>query len=124
MTVQRRRRRRVIEVSGVGYAPRGAFTATGREVDSSELADIARAALLCNDAILRETDGEWQLEGDPTEGALLALAMKAGLDARFEAESLPRIDVIPSNPSTASWRRCITTTPGMPSSSSRARRSA
>jgi len=67
----------VIEVSGVGYAPRGAFTATGREVDSSELADIARAALLCNDAILRETDGEWQLEGDPTEGALLALAIKA-----------------------------------------------
>mgnify|MGYP000110657117 CR=1 FL=1 len=62
---------------------------------AAELADIARAALLCNDAILRETDGEWQLEGDPTEGALLALAMKAGLDARFEAESLPRIDVIP-----------------------------
>ena len=96
MTVQRLATAEgVIEVSGVGYAPRGAFTATGREVDSSELADIARAALLCNDAILRETDGEWQLEGDPTEGALLALAMKAGLDARFEAESLPRIDVIP-----------------------------
>ncbi len=39
----------VIEVSGVGYAPRGAFTAAGRSVDGSELADIARAALLCNE---------------------------------------------------------------------------
>jgi magnesium-transporting ATPase (P-type) len=66
-----------------------------RDIDGGELADIARAALLCNDATLRETDGEWTLEGDPTEGALLTLAFKAGLDARFEAEALPRIDVIP-----------------------------
>jgi calcium-translocating P-type ATPase len=50
---------------------------------------------LCNDATLREKDGEWQLEGDPTEGALLTLGRKAGLDPHFEAESLPRVDVIP-----------------------------
>lgn len=84
-----------IAVSGIGYAPRGAFSMAGQGVDGGELADIARAALLCNDAILREADGEWRLEGDPTEGALLTLAMKAGLDAHFEAASLPRIDVIP-----------------------------
>lgn len=96
MTVQRvATADRLIEVSGVGYAPHGGFSADEREVEAAELADIARAALLCNDAILRETEGDWNLEGDPTEGALLTLALKAGLDARFEAEALPRIDVIP-----------------------------
>jgi calcium-translocating P-type ATPase len=96
MTVQRLATAdRLIDVSGVGYAPHGGFTADGREIDPAELADVAHAALLCNDAILREVDGEWKLEGDPTEGALLALAMKGGLDAHFEAEALPRIDIIP-----------------------------
>lgn len=85
----------IIDVAGVGYTPHGGFTAGGREIDPAELTDIARAALLCNDASLRETDGEWRLVGDPTEGALLALAMKAGLDAHFESAALPRIDVIP-----------------------------
>ncbi|MEF8702658.1 MAG: cation-transporting P-type ATPase [Candidatus Accumulibacter sp. UW26] len=87
-----------IEVSGSGYAPHGGFVSDGREVDAESLpalTDIGRAALLCNDATLREKDGEWQLEGDPTEGALLTLGHKAGLDPHFEAESLPRIDVIP-----------------------------
>jgi magnesium-transporting ATPase (P-type) len=87
-----------IEVSGSGYAPHGGFVSDGRDVDAEslpELTDIGRAALLCNDATLREKDGEWQLEGDPTEGALLTLGLKAGLDPHFEAESLPRIDVIP-----------------------------
>ncbi len=84
-----------IEVSGVGYAPHGGFTADGRDVDPAALADIGRIALLCNDASLRETGGAWKLEGDPTEGALLTLALKCGLDPHFEAEALPRIDVIP-----------------------------
>ncbi len=85
----------IVDVSGVGYAPHGGFTVDGREVDPVRLIDVARAALLCNDATLREANGEWKLEGDPTEGALLTLALKLGLDARFEAEALPRIDVIP-----------------------------
>ncbi|MEW6589973.1 MAG: HAD-IC family P-type ATPase, partial [Pseudomonadota bacterium] len=56
---------------------------------------LARAALLCNDADLRETDAGWQLAGDPTEGALLTLAMKAGLDLRRTRDAWPRTDVIP-----------------------------
>ncbi len=96
MTVQKlATAERLIDVSGVGYAPHGGFSVEGNDVDGGELAAVARAALLCNDATLRESDGEWKLEGDPTEGALLTLAFKAGLDARFEAENLPRIDVIP-----------------------------
>ncbi|PZP64665.1 MAG: hypothetical protein DI596_01350, partial [Azospira oryzae] len=48
-----------------------------------------------DDAVLREEAGEWRPEGDPTEGALVALACKAGLDPRMEAEEHPRVDTIP-----------------------------
>jgi len=99
MTVQRLvSADRVLEVSGAGYAPQGGFGVDRCELalqDMPELADIARAALLCNDATLSLADGEWRLAGDPTEGALLTLALKAGLDPHCEIESLPRIDVIP-----------------------------
>jgi magnesium-transporting ATPase (P-type) len=96
MTVQRLATAdQFIDVTGVGYAPQGGFTVEGRELDPATLGDIARIALLCNDASLREKDDEWTLEGDPTEGALLTLAFKAGLDPHYEAEALPRIDVIP-----------------------------
>jgi magnesium-transporting ATPase (P-type) len=89
---------RVLEVTGAGYAPQGSFTEEGAEVDAAAdgpLTEIARIALLCNDAELRLADGQWELSGDPTEGALLSLALKAGLDSRFEHEALPRHDVIP-----------------------------
>jgi len=89
---------RRIDVLGVGYAPQGGFTVDGNDILAEalpELTEIGRAALLCNDAVLREKEGEWLLEGDPTEGALLTLGHKAGFDPHREAESLPRDDVIP-----------------------------
>jgi len=99
MTVQRLvTAERTIEVAGAGYAPHGGFAVGGNDLALDalpELPDIARAALLCNDAVLREKDTDWVLEGDPTEGALLTLALKAGLDPHFEAEALPRLDAIP-----------------------------
>jgi magnesium-transporting ATPase (P-type) len=88
----------VVEVEGTGYAPQGGFAIQGRELDLEdvpELVELGRIALLCNDARLREAAGIWRLEGDPTEGALLTLGRKLGLDPRFEAEALPRLDVIP-----------------------------
>ena len=90
--------RRLFTVGGAGYAPRGGFTLDGRDTDAGEyplLAEIGRAALLCSDASLTETDGEWRVEGDPMEGALLAAAAKAGLDCEFERRSWPRNDAIP-----------------------------
>nr|MBS0022276.1 cation-transporting P-type ATPase [Gammaproteobacteria bacterium] len=85
-------------VSGTGYAPHGGFSLEGREVQLDahpELADIGRVGLLCNDAALEQSDGQWRLSGDPTEGALITLGLKAGQNPAFEAESLPRTDVIP-----------------------------
>jgi len=99
MTVQRVvTASRVFEVSGAGYAPEGAFHLSGMAVlagDYPELPQIARAAVLCNDARLGRRDDVWKLHGDPTEGALLVLAVKAGLDPAAERGSLPRTDVIP-----------------------------
>jgi len=71
-------------VAGEGYAPEGAITPAG------DLARLALAAALCNDAALRHRDNDWTVEGDPMEGALLAFAGKAGGD-----HSAPRLDAIP-----------------------------
>ncbi|WAJ38696.1 cation-transporting P-type ATPase [Pseudomonas sp. GOM7] len=98
MTVQRVvSASRILDVSGVGYAPEGAFHENGqlREPDA-ELLEIARAAQLCNDARLQQDDaGHWLLHGDPTEGALLTLALKSGVDIQSLQAQLPRSDAIP-----------------------------
>lgn len=86
-------------VGGSGYAPEGEIARDGRLVDPASepvLLDLARAALLCNDADLhRSAGGDWQLAGDPTDGALLALAMKTGLEPADELGRCPRRDAIP-----------------------------
>lgn len=87
-----------LQVSGVGYAPTGGFSRDGKEIpitDYADMLDMFRTGLLCNDASLHQRDGAWIIHGDPTEGALITLAMKAGLDPVFEQETLPRTDVIP-----------------------------
>ena len=87
-----------LTVTGAGYDPRGAFCQDGREidtVDNSVLAEFARAALLCNDATLRHAPSGWIVDGDPMEGALVSLAMKAGHDAEQTCKQFPRTDEIP-----------------------------
>ena len=90
---------RTLAVSGAGYAPDGGFGDGGTGVDAQSdaaLQALAQCALLCNDAELRHgDDGSWQLVGDPTEGALLSLARKAGLDPRDALAATPRVDAIP-----------------------------
>ena len=87
-----------VEVSGAGYAPQGVFKLDGKPTSPEALPwlqEIARAGLLCNDAVVRGGPGQWVLEGDPTEGALYTLGLKAGLSPSEEAAALPRADVIP-----------------------------
>jgi magnesium-transporting ATPase (P-type) len=98
MTVQRVvSASRILDVSGVGYAPQGAFHLDGALMEpDAALLEIARAAALCNDAQLQQdAGGTWRLQGDPTEGALHTLALKAGLDAATLHAQLPRSDTIP-----------------------------
>ena len=74
------------EIAGEGYAPEGAISPPG------DLTQLARAAILCNDAALRQREGLWTVEGDPMEGALLAFAGKA---AGSTAAGTQRLDAIP-----------------------------
>jgi magnesium-transporting ATPase (P-type) len=90
-----------LQVSGAGYVPKGSFSRDGAEIssiDHADLRELCRAGLLCNDALLRQGNATWEIQGDPTEGALITLAMKAALDPAREHEQLPRIDVIPFEP--------------------------
>ena len=85
-------------VSGSGYDPHGGFSVADTPVAPEEkatLAEVARAGLLCNDASVEPDADGWHLEGDPTEGALVTLARKAGLEPDLEVEQLPRTDTIP-----------------------------
>lgn len=89
---------RSITVEGVGYEPKGGFLQEGRELSAQADQDfqhVLRLALLCSDSALRETDGDWTIVGDPTEGALIVAAAKAGLDQSTEIAAQPRIDSIP-----------------------------
>lgn len=86
------------EVTGGGYNPHGSFLFKGKEIAFEQypaLSELTHASLLCNDAALYKQDDEWVLHGDPTEGALLTLGIKAGLEHAFELETWPRTDVIP-----------------------------
>ena len=87
-----------LEVTGVGYEPHGGFRSNGRDIDADRLPgllELTRAALLCNDAELRQTDGAWTVDGDPMEGALASLAVKAGHQVEGVRRELPRRDEIP-----------------------------
>ena len=86
---------RQLAVGGIGYAPRGELTEAGLAVDTGDpaLALLLQAAALCNDAELVPPDDEragWSVLGDPTEGALLVLAAKAGIDLAALRREAPR----------------------------------
>jgi magnesium-transporting ATPase (P-type) len=88
----------VFSLQGVGYEPRGEIRLNDATVSAEEhaiLGELGRTAALCNDASLLERDGVWTVEGDPMEGALLALSGKVGIDIRKELASWTRTDVIP-----------------------------
>lgn len=90
---------RVIDVGGIGYSPKGGFSIKGREIDPANdvsLSRLARAALLCNDASIRQAgDKTWVVDGDPMEGALATLGVKAGHDHDRLVKQFPRRDEIP-----------------------------
>jgi magnesium-transporting ATPase (P-type) len=86
-------------VDGVGYVPTGGCVADGdRRFDPAAdpgVEELALAALLCNDADVREADGRWIADGDPMEGALVTFALKAGHVADAARAGHPRLDLIP-----------------------------
>jgi cation-transporting P-type ATPase F len=81
------------EVTGAGYRPEGEVRDDGRGGEALRWSLLAGAG--CNDARVREQDGEWLLAGDPTEGAMQVVATKAGIDHGRLSADYPRRDTIP-----------------------------
>ncbi len=81
------------QVTGEGYAPTGEFQQEGQSVRLDQHPDLQTllvACVLCNDAILQHENNEWIILGDPTEGALIALAGKGGVDHEPLSRKMPR----------------------------------
>ncbi|MFC1937534.1 cation-translocating P-type ATPase [Chloroflexota bacterium] len=88
----------LIEVTGVGYEPKGEFSLDRTALPPEQNPALQRLldiAVLCNDTSLASVDGTWQIKGDPTEGALTVAGAKAGLWQKDLTSQFPRIGEIP-----------------------------
>ena len=89
---------RTLTISGSGYEPEGEFSLEGPAVElSQQETELLRAAALVSDAHLVRDDahGGWHIKGDPTEGAMIVAAAKAGLQKDDLDLQFPRIGEIP-----------------------------
>ncbi len=86
------------EVVGEGFDPAGDVRLGGGRVDPgahTELREALVCGVLCNDAAVKKDGERWTVEGDPTEGALVVAAIRAGLDADALRAEQPRVAEVP-----------------------------
>lgn len=89
---------KVLEVTGSGYSPVGEILLDGQPVvlpENETLRTMVSIAALANDARIIDENGNYQCIGDPTEGALITMAMKGGETRETLNERYPRLDEIP-----------------------------
>lgn len=88
----------LFKVSGVGYEPKGEFILKEASINPRETAGLRTAlqcGVLCNGAELMKKQNSYTIIGDPTEGALLVAAAKAGLDKKALEKEFPFVEEIP-----------------------------
>jgi Ca2+-transporting ATPase len=86
----------VLHVTGSGYAPAGELVCNGQSVAAPKgVLELLRAGALCSDATLDGAGDRWHVNGDPTEGALIVVARKAGIDVEVLQRDFERVDEIP-----------------------------
>ncbi|RJQ38536.1 MAG: HAD family hydrolase [Dehalococcoidia bacterium] len=89
---------RTIEITGAGYRPEGEFLENGQKIEPVKdegFLLVLRISALCNDSTLKLDGDKHQILGDPTEGALLVAALKAGLNQKALQEEQPRLAELP-----------------------------
>jgi P-type Ca2+ transporter type 2C len=89
---------RQVEITGAGFTPEGEFREAGRRIQPAQDAALRltlTAAVLPNAASLAETEDGWGIVGDPTDGALLVAAAKAGLQRNKLLQQRPTVAVLP-----------------------------
>ncbi|MGJ3249380.1 MAG: cation-translocating P-type ATPase [Elainellaceae cyanobacterium] len=103
---------RLMRVTGEGYEPQGGFHIKNSDSQTGHMSEpthanqivprehphiylLLLACTVCNDAVLQKENGEWSILGDPTEGALLALAGKADIGQNPCSDALPRVAEVP-----------------------------
>lgn len=89
---------REFRVTGEGYAPQGEFKLDGAAIaleNYPEISSLLVACTACNDAVLRNEDGNWTILGDPTEGALVTLAAKGSIEKDQWDSKLTRVGEFP-----------------------------
>ena len=87
---------RIVEVTGVGYEPRGEFKGSNVDLrNDKSLQMLLQAGVLCSDAALDQKESKWIIKGDPTEGALVVAAVKAGLHVTELRTQMPRVEELP-----------------------------
>src|SRR4030043_601051 len=98
---------KVIEVTGVGYEPKGELRGTDIQdlMQNQSLSMVFKSGILCNDSVLEEKEGKWIIKGDPTEGALVVAAVKAGF---HQAEMRLENTRIEENPFSSERKRMTT----------------
>ena len=97
-----------VSFTGTGYAPQGEIRRDGGPIEGplrSELVRALTAADRANNAVLQEDGGRWTVQGDPTEGALIVAARKAGLESEALDARFARVAEVPFS----SERKLMTT---------------
>lgn len=88
---------RIVEVTGSGYDPQGEFRENNNNLSlplDDAFQKLLTAAALCNNASLVKKENNYEIIGDPTEGALVTVAEKAGIQKKDAEKNSPRIDEI------------------------------
>ncbi|MBW3001114.1 calcium-translocating P-type ATPase, SERCA-type [Candidatus Woesearchaeota archaeon] len=87
---------KTIDVQGEGYDPKGSFLYSNKPYSETTLTKLLRTGLLCNNAVLQKDEAnKWAIVGDPTEGALVVSAVKAGINEQQEEKDYARVFELP-----------------------------
>lgn len=97
-----------VNVTGEGFNPQGIFLREDKQIDPHKHAGVAKIldiGIFCNNADLENKEGSWRIDGESTEGALIVLAKKAGLEKTELHAKNPRLHEHPFD----AERKCMST---------------